>query len=71
MRGVPNAPYRNMNYKWTHHCEECGKEFRSSRRTARLCSALCRKRLQRKDPTWMEPRDRAKRDRRRAMGLED
>lgn len=70
MRGVPNAPYRQMKADKYHTCGDCGKEFRSVKRNARYCSPLCRKRAQRKDPTWIEPRDRKRRDRRREMGLE-
>lgn len=39
-------------------CEVCGVVFYSVRWGAKTCSSKCRKKKQRQDPSYIEPRDR-------------
>lgn len=48
---------RRVRYQ-NKYCQMCGSAFMSSRYDQKTCSAKCRKRLQRTDPTYIEPRDR-------------
>lgn len=51
---------KRHQFQLTKTCVVCRKEFRSPRLHTKTCSTRCRKRLQRQDPTWIEPRDRNK-----------
>ena len=49
---------RKQHYSYTKVCPMCGREFKTYRYHTKTCGAKCRKRLQRTDPTYIEPRDR-------------
>lgn len=43
---------------WRSTCDECGREFRHGRRTARFCCAACRARnYRRHNPLWRLPKN--------------
>lgn len=55
-----NTKPRRQYYVWKIECQNCGNVFSSSRQHAKTCSPRCRKALSRKDPDYIEPRDREK-----------